>query len=64
MSAAWIDAAAGIEPLEAASFDEGLVSALQKAADASVTRPIRFSTPTFKEFSSEELDGCSKNSFH
>ena len=63
MSAAWIDVAAGIEPLEAASFDEGLVSALQKSADDSVTRPIRFSTPTFKEFSGEELDGCSKNSF-
>ena len=63
MSAAWIDVAAGIEPLEAASFDEGLVSALQKSADDSVTRPIRFSTPTFKEFSNEELDGCSKNSF-
>jgi uncharacterized radical SAM superfamily protein len=26
-------------------------------------RPIRFSTPTFKEYESSELSGCSKNSF-
>ena len=63
MSAAWIDAVANIEPLEAACFDESLVAPLQISADGSLARPIRFSTPTFKEFSSEELSGCSKNSF-
>jgi hypothetical protein len=26
-------------------------------------RPIRFSTPTFKEYTSTELSGCNKNSF-
>jgi len=63
MSAAWIDAVAKIEPLEAACFDESLVASLQISADGSLARPIRFSTPTFKDFSSEELSGCSKNSF-
>jgi uncharacterized radical SAM superfamily protein len=30
---------------------------------ASALRPIRFSTPTFKAYSSCELEGCGKNSF-
>ena len=63
MTADWITVARGIEALEDAPFDEDMVARLQKAADFSVSRPIRFSTPTFKEFSSEELSGCSKNSF-
>ncbi|MAH85643.1 MAG: radical SAM protein [Rhodospirillaceae bacterium TMED8] len=63
MSAIWLDAAAGIEPLETASFDKGLVDSLQRSVGDFAARPIRFSTPTFKEFSSEELGGCSKNSF-
>ncbi len=63
MSAAWINTVRKIEPLDAASFDEDLVASLQKSAERSLARPIRFSTPTFKEFSSEELSGCSKNSF-
>ena len=63
MRATWIEAAARIEPLEGLSFDHSLVPLLQKSADDCTVRPIRFSTPTFKEFSTEELDGCSKNSF-
>ena len=63
MTADWITVATDIEALEEAPFDEDIVERLQKAADFSVSRPIRFSTPTFKEFSSEELSGCSKNSF-
>ena len=63
MTADWIKVARGIEALEDAPFDEDMVERLQKGADFSALRPIRFSTPTFKEFSSEELSGCSKNSF-
>ena len=63
MTADWIKVARGIEALEDAPFDEDMVERLHKAADFSASRPIRFSTPTFKEFSSEELSGCSKNSF-
>ncbi len=36
---------------------------MQGAAPAIAGRPIRFSTPTFKEYSSSELSGCGKNSF-
>ena len=35
----------------------------RRAAPAVAGRPIRFSTPTFKEYSSSELSGCGKNSF-
>ena len=59
----WLDAVSEIEALEDAPFDEALVRRLQDTASFSASRPIRFSTPTFKEFSSEELSGCSKNSF-
>ena len=59
----WIDALAGIEDLEDAAFDAGLVQRLQQNAARVADRPIRFSTPTFKEYASSELKGCGKNSF-
>ena len=57
----WLDRLMEIEELEDADFDPALVAELQGAA-AAVVRPIRFSTPTFKDFESSELQGCSKNS--
>ncbi len=63
MTADWNAVAKNIEALEDAPFDQGTIARLQEASDFSTSRPIRFSTPTFKEFSSEELNGCSKNSF-
>ncbi|MEK9722932.1 MAG: radical SAM protein [Rhodospirillaceae bacterium] len=63
MNTAWTDAIAGIEELEDAPFDAALVRELERAAAFSAARPVRFSTPTFKDFASEELKGCSKNSF-
>jgi uncharacterized radical SAM superfamily protein len=36
---------------------------MQSAAAASIRSPIRFSTPTFKDYASSELKGCGKNSF-
>ncbi|NIV17400.1 MAG: radical SAM protein [Woeseiaceae bacterium] len=59
----WIDALAEIEDLEDAEFDAGLVAEFEARAANARSRPIRFSTPTFKEYSSSELSGCSKNSF-
>ena len=59
----WIDALAGIEDLEDAEFDRGLVDAFERQAQLVAPRPIRFSTPTFKEYTSTELSGCNKNSF-
>ncbi len=59
----WIDAVRAIEDLEDAELDAALVADMQRAAPASTNRPIRFSTPTFKEYESSELQSCGKNSF-
>ncbi|MEM7425927.1 MAG: radical SAM protein [Pseudomonadota bacterium] len=60
---AWIERLREIEELEDAPLDAGLVARLEQNAGAIASRPIRFSTPTFKEFASSELKGCGKNSF-
>ena len=59
----WLDAMQDIEDLEDAGFDAALVADFERHADRVVSRPIRFSTPTFKEYESSELQGCGKNSF-
>lgn len=59
----WHDALTTIEDLEDADFDADLIAALESRAPATNTRPIRFSTPTFKEYASSELQGCGKNAF-
>ena len=59
----WLESIAEIEELEDAVFDAELVAELEDAGTAAVARPIRFSTPTFKEYTSSELQGCGKNSF-
>ena len=60
---AWLDLITDIEDLEDAEFDAGLVAEFERRAPAVVSRPLRFSTPTFKEYASSELQGCGKNSF-
>ena len=59
----WLEALADIEDLEDAAFDAALVQQFEGAASDIRQRPIRFSTPTFKEYETSELSGCSKNSF-
>jgi len=59
----WLDVLADIEPLEDAEFDAALVADMQSRSDLISKRSVRFSTPTFKEYESSELSGCSKNSF-
>jgi uncharacterized radical SAM superfamily protein len=59
----WLEALADIEDLEDAEFDAALVHEFECRAEGVDPRPIRFSTPTFKEYSSTELKGCGKNSF-
>ena len=59
----WFDALAQIEDLEDAEFDRALVDDFERRSADTEPRPIRFSTPTFKEYSSTELSGCNKNSF-
>jgi uncharacterized radical SAM superfamily protein len=53
-----------IEALDDADVDADLVAEMEAAALArGGSGPIRFSTPTFKAYSSSEVGGCSKNSF-
>lgn len=59
----WKHNIAAVEELEDAPLDMALVEALEAEAKAAPLPPIRFSTPTFKAFSSSELQGCGKNSF-
>jgi uncharacterized radical SAM superfamily protein len=59
----WLNHLAEIEELEDAPLDADLVAEFERHAAAATSRPIRFSTPTFKEYSSSELKGCGKNSF-
>jgi uncharacterized radical SAM superfamily protein len=59
----WLHRLTSIEELEDAELDAGLVAEMQDKASASVPRMVRFSTPTFKEYESSELQSCGKNSF-
>ena len=60
----WIGLLQQIEELEDVPFDAGLVAEMEaEARAAGGLGPIRFSTPTFKEYASSEIRGCGKNSF-
>ncbi len=59
----WLAGLSRIEALEDAAFDASLVRAMQVRGDRARNRPLRFSSPTFKEYKTEELSGCGKNSF-
>jgi len=52
-----------VEELDGAPLDAALIADFERAAPRAATRPIRFSTPTFKAYSSCEMQGCGKNSF-
>ena len=36
---------------------------MERSAPSNAERMVRFSTPTFKEYESSELQSCGKNSF-
>lgn len=67
----WIERLRAIEALEDGEFDPNLVAEMEdltnnastSSSPSATKRSIRFSTPTFKEYSSSELQGCGKNSF-
>lgn len=59
----WRDLFAAIDALEDAPLDASLIGEFERAQAAAVGRPIRFSTPSFKAYSSCELTGCGKNAF-
>ena len=60
---AWLESIGAIEEYEDVVLDAALVADLERHAEGAAPRPIRFSTPTFKDYASTELKGCSKNSF-
>lgn len=59
----WSEILGEIEPLEDAPFDAALVAAMEARAGARPLGALRFATPTFKEYETSELSGCSKASF-
>jgi len=59
----WHESFAAIDALEDAPLDASLIGEFERAQAVVVGRPIRFSTPTFKAYSSCELTGCGKNAF-
>ncbi len=59
----WFERLTAIEALEDAPLDADLLADCERAGAAVVGRAIRFSTPTFKAYSSCELEGCGKNAF-
>ncbi len=58
----WLDNLKQIEAFERADFDPALVAKME-ARGVSKYSKIRFSSPTFKEYESDEISGCGKNSF-
>ncbi|WP_316185963.1 MULTISPECIES: radical SAM protein [unclassified Bradyrhizobium] len=60
---AWYEKLQEIEPLDDLRFDRELVDALEAAARERALGPMRFYTPTFRAYASEELKGCGKASF-
>ncbi len=59
----WMSHLARIEALDDAAFDAPLVTELEHQARQRTLQPIRFSTPTFKAYATQDVKGCGKNSF-
>lgn len=57
----WLEIAAGIEALEPARLDPGLVERCENAATAAAG--IHFYTPTFKAYATSEIAGCGKSAW-
>ena len=59
----WLERISAIEELEDAPLDAPLVAEFERAGELWAGREIRFSTPTFKSYSSCDVDGCGRNAF-
>ena len=59
----WYERLLAIEELEDAPLDAAFLAECEHARERVVGRAIRFSTPTFKAYSSCDLEGCSSNAF-
>ena len=60
---AWFELLQEIEPFDELPFDRALVEALEGAAREQPLGVLRFFTPTFRSYASDELKGCGKASF-
>jgi len=59
----WIDLARGIEPFDDVPLDAELVAALEAEARDRPLAPLRFYTPSFRAYATDDLAGCGKNRF-
>ncbi len=59
----WLERLAAIEELEDAPLDASLIADCERAQPEVAGREIRFSTPTFKAYSSCDIEGCGNNAF-
>lgn len=59
----WMSLMRQVEALEDAELDAALIEQFEENEAAILARPIRFSTPTFKSYTSDDVKGCGKNSF-
>jgi uncharacterized radical SAM superfamily protein len=59
----WFDLVRDIEPFDDLPLDRGLVDALEVAARDRPLGPLRFYTPTFRSYATDDLKSCGKNSF-
>lgn len=59
----WLAAIRDLEPFEDAELEPRLVSALEAEARVRPLPPLRFFTPSFRAFASEELSACRRHSF-
>lgn len=58
----WFEQLGAISAFEDADFDPDLVARMEANFSPNFST-LRFSSPTFKEYETDELSGCSKNSF-
>jgi uncharacterized radical SAM superfamily protein len=63
MPRTWWSRLAAIEALEDVDLDRDLVGEMEFKALGRTPSPIRFSTPSFKEYATDDVKGCGKNSF-
>jgi uncharacterized radical SAM superfamily protein len=59
----WYETLQEIDPFDDLPFDRGLIDTLEAAARERPLRPMRFFTPTFRAYASDQLKGCGKASF-
>ena len=57
----WVDAIDGLDAFVDIPFDARLVAALEQEAQARPLRPLRFYTPSFRAYASEELKPCGRD---